>query len=546
MRRWLRLVLLCLLGDAGSWCLHAQDLTLSWKVAPADKETNGSEAAGPHQVLYFDQPIDAEILQALASAAYRVLGPVPGNGLLVSIAATGDAQALRETTRRRAASAEDAPMMGVSYAASIPPEQKISPLLELGAQGDATFLVEFHPDVDLDEARQKVLARGVQLQDNPDLGPHRLLVRRRVSRRVSNPVHALARLDEVAYIFPASEAILRGTPSVVCPGAITEWGSIGQYIATVGDGWDGPGQGSAQVSFRFAEMTAQLSAEAVQGEIARAMAEWAKVADIQWSAELGSNQTGTIDILFGTGAHGDPYPFDGPGNILAHTFYPSPPNPEPIAGDMHFDEAETWRIGASTDLFSVALHELGHALGLAHSDDPDAVMYPYYRVASTLADDDREAILRLYAPAGSTPSVPEVPELPEIPDAPEEPEPPQQPEDPEPPVSPEPPANPDPPVQPIPQDGTSPALTISSPGSTSVFTSRSSIVVTGTANDAGGLASVTWASLGRTGAATIAQPSHTVTWSMEIPLLTGINRITIRATDLAGNTSWRSLVVRRQ
>jgi hypothetical protein len=51
-------------------------------------------------------------------------------------------------------------------------------------------------------------------------------------------------------------------------------------------------------------------------------------------------------------------------------------------------------------VFSVALHELGHSLGLAHSAEPMAVMYPVYGgPIQGLAPDDIAAIQQLYAPA---------------------------------------------------------------------------------------------------------------------------------------------------
>ena len=40
---------------------------------------------------------------------------------------------------------------------------------------------------------------------------------------------------------------------------------------------------------------------------------------------------------------------------------------------VHFDETDDWT--DETVLYNAALHELGHTLGLGHSDDPNAVMF---------------------------------------------------------------------------------------------------------------------------------------------------------------------------
>uniref|UniRef100_A0A8C6E770 Matrix metallopeptidase 11 n=1 Tax=Moschus moschiferus TaxID=68415 RepID=A0A8C6E770_MOSMO len=94
--------------------------------------------------------------------------------------------------------------------------------------------------------------------------------------------------------------------------------------------------------------------------------------------------------------HGDKLPFDGPGGILAHAFFPKTHR----EGDVHFDYDETWTIGDNqgTDLLQVAAHEFGHVLGLQHTTAAKALMSPFYtfRYPLSLSPDDRRGIQQLY------------------------------------------------------------------------------------------------------------------------------------------------------
>src|SRR5439155_19076488 len=64
---------------------------------------------------------------------------------------------------------------------------------------------------------------------------------------------------------------------------------------------------------------------------------------------------------------------------LADASYPPPANNYSVAGDIDFNTGQPFSIGyGGYDLYTVSLHEIGHALGMDHSATALAVMYPYY------------------------------------------------------------------------------------------------------------------------------------------------------------------------
>ncbi|XP_035663521.1 collagenase 3-like [Branchiostoma floridae] len=170
-----------------------------------------------------------------------------------------------------------------------------------------------------------------------------------------------------------------------------------------------------ELTYKIISYTPDLSRSVVNDAIAMAFKVWSDVINIEFK-RVPPYYKSDVTIRFAKGYHGDgtKNTFDGPGGTLAHAFYPE------YGGNCHFDEAETWTVGelndAGKDLYQVAVHELGHTLGLGHSDVPDAIMIPtyLYRPFFKLHPDDVAGIQRLYGTKNDIlPNAPEEKKSPE-------------------------------------------------------------------------------------------------------------------------------------
>jgi hypothetical protein len=120
----------------------------------------------------------------------------------------------------------------------------------------------------------------------------------------------------------------------------------------------------------------------------RAFDTWGAVADISFF-QVESGQDSDIGI----GAHEISWP-------VAHAYYP----PD---SQIHFSTLFPWGIDSIIPIFPIAVHEIGHSIGLAHSTIVESVMLPStsagYRFRYELASDDIAGIQAIYGAPVSLP-----------------------------------------------------------------------------------------------------------------------------------------------
>jgi peptidoglycan hydrolase-like protein with peptidoglycan-binding domain len=156
------------------------------------------------------------------------------------------------------------------------------------------------------------------------------------------------------------------------------------------------------LTYAFGNLSTQVGNDVARNAVRRAFATWAAAGVGLTFSEVAQNQNPDIVIEWRQAADPD---HSMVGGVLAHADFPpgcsviviNPPLP------LHYDDQEhTWVDGAVAsgfDIETVALHEIGHCLGMLHTNVNGSVMFPSVSPNFTLRilqSDDLEGIRNLY------------------------------------------------------------------------------------------------------------------------------------------------------
>ncbi|XP_074641352.1 matrix metalloproteinase-21-like [Tubulanus polymorphus] len=154
---------------------------------------------------------------------------------------------------------------------------------------------------------------------------------------------------------------------------------------------------SDKIMWRLLEYSARIQPSEQLSTLNLAFRMWSEVIPKVFTQENNDHISSVdIELAFAKGTHQNcARVFDGNGGELAHSW---------LHGDIHFDDSEDFKATDDTgvQLLRVAVHELGHSLGLSHSASRESIMYPIYRPQAAPHDDfelqpiDRQQIQAIY------------------------------------------------------------------------------------------------------------------------------------------------------
>ncbi len=144
-----------------------------------------------------------------------------------------------------------------------------------------------------------------------------------------------------------------------------KWGSSSQYGTSGGVvTWSFAEANYSSQEFNFDYRISDEFRDAVR----KAFAKWETVCNIDF---LEVKDAGNVDIRLGMDA------IDGVSNTMGQCYWESLNNIITKA-EIRFDTAEHWiESGSGASFYSVALHEIGHAIGLGHVGDSNQLMYAF-------------------------------------------------------------------------------------------------------------------------------------------------------------------------